>query len=447
MFSHSRTNPATTVFLLAFLPAVLGAAEQKPSFTFGQVDLKLLEECAAIERQFEKRGLVYSDPELANHLASLTKGLLPESTPERVEWRFRVIRDPLVNAFALPNGSIYVNTGLLALLENDDQLAGVLAHEITHVLNRHTYQAYRSYRKKMVALHVLVAATSWAPTGTVWGATISVVGSISQAVLVSTIFGYSRELEKEADVYAVEKMRQTGRDPSEMVKTFKLLEEKLEAEPVQTFYRDHPKLEERIAYTNNLVGAKAGRSSSEAGSAQKSAYLDRMENVIRHGIQMDIDSRRFRTAVARAQRVVDSDPKDPENVFCLAEAYRELGPRTAQPSQKELSGGGQRQARKRLSNRTIEEEDKELSSKPEGKAAWAANQAQAEKLYQQVLEMAPSVSKAHRGLGMVYEEQGKSSQAVVEYRQYLELSPEAPDKLRVQRRMEALDKKLKPPAD
>jgi predicted Zn-dependent protease len=67
-----------------------------------------------------------------------------------VSWKFRVARDPQPNAFALPNGSIYVTTGLMTLIDNESQLAAVLAHELTHVMRRHTYAANRSNRKKFL---------------------------------------------------------------------------------------------------------------------------------------------------------------------------------------------------------------------------------------------------------------------------------------------------------
>ena len=64
-----------------------------------------------------------------------------------------MLRDPAVSAFGLPNGTIYVTTGLLAALENDDQLAGVLAHEISHVMNHDGYEAMRQYRQKTLDPH------------------------------------------------------------------------------------------------------------------------------------------------------------------------------------------------------------------------------------------------------------------------------------------------------
>jgi predicted Zn-dependent protease len=110
-------------------------------------------------------------------------------------WKFNALRDSSPNAFALPNGSIYINTGLLALLEDEAQLAGVLAHEVTHVSRRHTYAQNRSMRKKILAINILSTIASWNPIGGGVGAAVSVIANVSPFILVLSIFGYSRELE------------------------------------------------------------------------------------------------------------------------------------------------------------------------------------------------------------------------------------------------------------
>jgi predicted Zn-dependent protease len=114
------------------------------SFQFTKVDLELLRQVNAFDKYMEEKGWVYNDSETSVYLENLGLTLVPKQTPEYVTWRFRAIRDLEVNAFALPNGSIYVNSGLLSRMENEAQLAGVLAHEITHVANRHSYLEYRS---------------------------------------------------------------------------------------------------------------------------------------------------------------------------------------------------------------------------------------------------------------------------------------------------------------
>src|SRR5262249_52894121 len=127
---------STGLKLAAALLLSLPVAGQKNSkdFRFSPADEKLLEDANELDRQFEKKGLVYHDPAAEDYLVRIAKNLLAGAQPpDRVSYRFHILRDPMVNAFALPNGSIYVNTGLIAALENEGQLASVLGHEITHV--------------------------------------------------------------------------------------------------------------------------------------------------------------------------------------------------------------------------------------------------------------------------------------------------------------------------
>ena len=144
-----------------------------PPFRFGAADEKLLEEANELDRQFEKKGLVYHDLVAEPYLEKVGEGLIQGApAPDRVTYRFHILRDPMVNAFALPNGSIYVNTGLVAVMENEAELASVLAHEITHVTDRHTYILNRSIRKKTVTMEVIAGAAGAAgyfPVGALFG--------------------------------------------------------------------------------------------------------------------------------------------------------------------------------------------------------------------------------------------------------------------------------------
>jgi len=141
----------------------LAPPQKAQDFKFTKVDLDLLKQVNAFDAYVEEKGWVYNEPEATAYLEKLGSSLVPAQTPENVTWHFRVMRDLEVNAFALPNGSIYVNSGLLSRMENEAQVAGVLAHEITHVVNRHGYLENRSMRKKMVAIDVLQAAASVGP--------------------------------------------------------------------------------------------------------------------------------------------------------------------------------------------------------------------------------------------------------------------------------------------
>jgi predicted Zn-dependent protease len=448
----TRSNPAQVVaaFALLFSSALAPAAQPK-DFRFTPADEKLWNECEAIDRQFEKEELLFNDPALNPHLKELAKPILSLTNAERIHWEIRVLGDPSANAFALPNGSIYVHTGLLALLESDSQLAGILAREIAHVVNRDAYLQFRHYRKKMIGRDVGQAAMAagwmmpqpnwvWG-TGPYSGTVIEVVGGISEVALSISLSGYSSELEREADTFAVDQMSAEGYDPMDLAKAFRLLDGQLEVELVPTSYSDHAKLERRIAYVNSVAKDKP---SSPIGSPSSGVpFAAIVEKALRYNVQADIDSRRFRTAVAGAQHLVRLHPEDAEDAYLLGEAYRALGPRTIAPSEKDLTGGGMARAKKKLRRQTVEEEEKELLSRPDGPTIRKTNQEKSEAWYMKAETLNSSFASAYRGVGMLYEDQGKWMQAQAAYRKYLELAPEAADGLRVQRRIDALDRSLK----
>src|SRR5947208_3849184 len=99
------------------------------------------------------------------------------------------MRDPIPNAFALPNGSIYINTGLLALLDDENQLAAVIAHEITHVSRRHTYLRNRSVRKKILAINIINTIGAWNPVGGPVGLAVGIFATVSPFMLALSVLG------------------------------------------------------------------------------------------------------------------------------------------------------------------------------------------------------------------------------------------------------------------
>src|SRR5580693_1318942 len=91
-----------------------GTASPARSFTFTQIDIELLEKSNQLDKLMEDRGMLYPDAALTEYVSAVGNDALPPgATPEHVVWQFHVLRDSIPNAFALPNGSIYVNTGLL----------------------------------------------------------------------------------------------------------------------------------------------------------------------------------------------------------------------------------------------------------------------------------------------------------------------------------------------
>jgi predicted Zn-dependent protease len=414
------------------------APVEDEKFAFGKVDLDLLSEINLLDERFEKEGVVFHEKNLDAYLNRVGTAVVADKKLENVEWKFRALRDPVPNAFALPNGSIYINTGLLALLDDENQLAAVIAHEITHVSERHTYLRNRSLRKIMLTMNIINTIGNWNPIGGPAGLAISLIASVSPFMLAISVLGYSKDQEKEADLEGLKAAAAAGFVPGGMPNSFKAMQKDVEGEQMNSFYSDHPKLQERVNYTTSSISADARKLTENEAKIAKSDYLTVMELAARHDVELAINEGRFRSAVYVSQKLVSLHPDSSDNVFYLAESYRMLGPRNAELTEQQRTSGAKKKAAKTRSKRTLEEQDAELLKTPEGEAAWKTNSEKSETLFLRALELNRFNASAHRGLGMLYERLNRKQEAAGEYAKYLELAPNAIDTERVRRRLAVL---------
>lgn len=444
---------ATLALALAVtIPSAVTSAQEldkaAAEFHFTDVDSQVLQDSKAIDQQYLKKGLVLRDPQLQAYLDSIGKRIIGNRPiPDQVEFKFIVLRDPMVQAFALPNGSVYVTTGLLSLLEDESQLAAVLGHETAHVFERHGYFENRSVRKKVLTLNILQIAASAAPIGPnlsqsvqLFGAAVELGAAVSSGVIVASVFGYTREMEHQADGDGLIALSNATYDPTAMVHAFELLDQdsSLEFEPIQGFYRDHPKLAERREFALQYASThKADKPEAD----DKRTYADNVSAAICTEIQLDLNSRRERTAVDRASKLSDMFPDNPRYKVLLADSFRTLGAKTKLPSPDERSRHGQAEHRKEYFSMTPEEEQGRLLQKPEGQVALRDNETAAEQLYKNVLQSSPNHADAYRGLGFLFEQERKYSDAATEYQKYLSLvAGTSMDHLRIERRLAAVQK-------
>jgi len=435
------------LLVIMCLPARCSPAVEKgENFVFGKADLEFLRDVELLDQRYEREGMVYHDEALNAYLTRIGMSMLPAGTaPEHVKWVFKIIRDPMANAFALPNGSIYVTTGLLSLLDSEDQLASVLAHEITHVTDRHSYLGNRDYRKKSTLISIAQFAGRMAPGNTDWGASIQLAALMVPAIMDFSIMGYRRELERDADMYAFNKIIEGNYDPREMPNTFRLLEQRDEAEPPPkgAVYSDHPKLEDRISYINAEIASKAPSLVPVSLLAERRArYQNLTESIVREDIRVSIMVGRPRTALARASKLLQFHPDSADNLYFQAEAYRGLGPWTPHPTDTEMSRSGLRQVESLSSKFTLDEEEKVLLKKPEGQATWSENKAKAQEGYEKALAVNPNHAKAYLGLGRIYELDGKKEEALMAYQKYLDLNPNGQESFSVTQRIAALKRSI-----
>jgi predicted Zn-dependent protease len=292
----------------------------------------------------------------------------------------------------------------------------------------------------MLTINILSAVGSYTGMGG-WGASMA-----AQFMLAISVVGYSRELEKEADLDGAQLMAASPYDPKAMVAAFESFLDKyevdLEGEP---FYGDHPKTKDRVAYLNEWISkSAANREAKSTAGLSKEDYQKTVAEVTRHNIQLAIDTGLYRTATALGKRLVATQPELAANLTTLADAHAALGPRRFEPLAEEKSGQGKKDARKRRSKLTLQEEDRALSATPAGQERQKINHAESEKLYRRAIELDPNYSLAWRGLGELFEKQNQSQQSIETYRKYLELQPAAMDRLMIMRRIKTLESKITP---
>ena len=179
--------------------------------------------------------------------AARLRGDLSSELAERFAWKIMLVRDRTVNAFALPGGYLGVNLGLIAVVSSRDELASVLAHELSHVTQRHISRLISKQGQQtpwMIAAMLLgILAASKSPDA---GSAMIVGG---QAVAVQNQLNFSRDMEREADRVGFGVMTQAGFAPQGFVSMFDKLQQasRLNDNGAYPYLRSHPLTTERIA--------------------------------------------------------------------------------------------------------------------------------------------------------------------------------------------------------
>jgi predicted Zn-dependent protease len=253
MSGKERRAPVLSIWfvVLAFFVMPLGVSAQTrikaPRNFFGvKSDLEAGRE-AAVEA--EKEATIVRDREVTSYVERIGRRLvaaIPQDL-QHSEFRyvFKVVDDKDINAFALPGGWIYVNRGMIAAARNEGELAGVMAHEISHVALRHgTAQVSKAY-PWLIGLGIASAAM-----GNSKGAQIAEVGGMMALELY--FMKFSRKYETQADILGAQIMAQAGYDPQDLASVFRLIESK-EGNGGPRWLSDHPKPKDRYERINQEI--------------------------------------------------------------------------------------------------------------------------------------------------------------------------------------------------
>ncbi|MEZ4412810.1 MAG: M48 family metallopeptidase [Gemmatimonadales bacterium] len=222
------------------------------------VVLALSASCAISRQQELQMGADYStqiaeqlplltDPQVVRYITELGNSLAKVTDTQGLAWHFTVVDSREINAFAVPGGWVYVNRGLIEKAQNMSELAGVLAHEIGHVTQRHSVQQMQQAQGADASLILLCTLTSVCDSGA-GQAAINVGGSALFAK-------FSRSDEAEADSDAVRTTVKAGISPNGIPEMFRILLNERQSNPtaVDAFFATHPIAEDRITATQALI--------------------------------------------------------------------------------------------------------------------------------------------------------------------------------------------------
>jgi predicted Zn-dependent protease len=282
--------PLGSLFLSAALLSGCGSAIVNP--VTGQSERSVMNEQEEVaegakgHQEVLKEYGAYNNAGVQSYVNALGQKLAAKSHRSQLQWHFTVLDSPEINAFALPGGYVYVTRGIMAYMESEADLAGVIGHEIGHVTARHGAQ--RATRQQNAGLGVLAASVLGVVLESqgVSGAG-RMAGDLSQTVAAGLIASYGREQELQADGLGAEYLARSIYDPRNMIDVINVLKNqerfaadlaKAEGRPVPSgsdWLASHPSNDQRLQTITQLAAQYKGNYNDEG----RARYLQMMAGV------------------------------------------------------------------------------------------------------------------------------------------------------------------------
>lgn len=216
-----------------------------------------------------------TDPVINEYVTALGDSIARNTSRSDLDWHFYVVDSHQVNAFSLPGGFVYVNRGLIENTERLDELAGVLGHEIGHVIQRHSVKQMQSSQKIGIVATLACTLTNVCNSG---------LGQAAVNIGSSAVFAkHSRKDELQADSEAVANVLRVGIDPEGIPALFAVLVNQRKYQPtvVDGWFASHPLEESRIDHAKELIATLGA--DEKGGLLQDTptyhAFLDRVRSL------------------------------------------------------------------------------------------------------------------------------------------------------------------------
>ncbi len=204
----------------------------------------------SVMAQLRSAGVVMDDPQVTEYIKTLGARLAGHANDGDQSFEFFMVDDDAINAFALPGGYIGVNSGLLLASESESEVAGVLAHEVAHVTQRHIARSiYDSQRNSILSMAAMIAAVLLGAATDVSGDAMQGIITASQAATIQRQINFTRSNEHEADRVGMGTLSSAGFDPTGMATFFEKLGRRygLASQRMPAILQTHPVTSERIA--------------------------------------------------------------------------------------------------------------------------------------------------------------------------------------------------------
>ncbi len=317
-------RPASIALIASLLVAAIPAAAQDPRGDLPDIGnpasttLSVADEYKIgrmIVRGLRDSGQIVDDPEVNEYVQALGARLASQAHEGGHRFTFFVVKDTGVNAFALPGGFIGVNAGLITATSSESELAGVLAHEIAHVTQRHIARSIQNAGRSNMAsaaavlAAILIGATTGMPSDALLG-TITA----AQGLAVQQQISFTRTNEAEADRVGIGFLAAAGFDPMGMPAFFWTLQQRSggAGRNIPDLLRTHPVTTERIAETRDRaeqLGARTAQDSIGYGLVRERVRVQSMppesnfKDLYADAVSVDVpstDARRYGRALALA---------------------------------------------------------------------------------------------------------------------------------------------------
>jgi beta-barrel assembly-enhancing protease len=262
---------------------------------------------AQISQEFEQTARIIEDPVVSDYVDKLGQHLVKHSDA-KVPFHIKVVDTDEVNAFAFPGGYFYVNKGLILAAENEAELAGVMAHEISHVCARHaTERLSKAQYMQFAAIPALFVGGYWTQ--------VAIRNALGLGINLE-LMGITRESEKDADQLGIQYLWNSGYDPSAIVTFFEKLQAQEKSKPgkLAGFFRTHPFTSDRIA-----------------AAMDEQRYLPEKDSYIVNSSEFERVKTRL-LAIDNAEKAEASAPNQPKKPTLKRRTNTDGGPDSTDPN-------------------------------------------------------------------------------------------------------------------